>query len=109
MAAAVLEESAVITKTLGKLLIVGVLAISVTGAFASTPAFAKDGDVKTVGILASRPAAIAGTWTLASGQAFVATSSTQVRGAIAVGDCVKVAVRSGAVHEISKEPMRDCR
>jgi hypothetical protein len=44
---------------------------------------------------------------------YAATASTQLDGFGAagpqVGDCVKLKFRAGALHEVDKEPARDCR
>ncbi|MEZ4681536.1 MAG: hypothetical protein R2932_45720 [Caldilineaceae bacterium] len=63
------------------------------------------------GIVQAKPAALQGTWII-GGRTIKTVSSTQFRqvgGKLAVGVCAKVDIRNGKVHEIDREPMRNCR
>jgi len=64
------------------------------------------------GIVEVRPEpAPQGEWVI-GGYIFLADAGTefdQSEGALTIGSCVKVHVRDGRVHEIDREPMRNCR
>ena len=64
------------------------------------------------GIVQSRPEnAREGVWVI-GGRTFKADSGTefdQTEGKLTVGRCAKVHIRSGRVHEIDSEPMRNCQ
>ncbi len=52
-----------------------------------------------------------GQWVI-GGRTVTADSATefdQVEGPLAVGNCAKVDIRNGRVHEIDSEPLRNCR
>lgn len=82
----------------------------------SDDAFAKrrgdDSRSRFYGIIQVRPASgLHGEWMI-GGRTFITDSRTefnQSEGALAPGSCAKVDIRSGRVHEIDSEPMRNCR
>ena len=79
-------------------------------------AFAKSGGDdqrrEVYGLIDSRPeTGLVGAWVI-GGQTFKADSRTEFdekEGPLQVGNCAKVDIRNGHVHEIDSEPMSDCR
>lgn len=101
------------------LLLAVVASLLLTLAFSAISVQAKDGDVVTYGYLKSRPAGKIGVWKLSTKTGvknFKATSATQLvtlKGPLIVGACTKVKQRRNSanqlyVHEISRQPTRDC-
>jgi len=64
------------------------------------------------GIIQSRPEnGLQGVWVI-GGRTFQADAGTefdQTEGKLTVGQCAKVHIRNGRVHEIDSEPMRNCQ
>lgn len=63
------------------------------------------------GIVESMPEGRTGEWIIGS-RRFVADRATEfdeTEGRLAVGQCAKVDIRNGRIHEIDSEPASDCR
>lgn len=77
-------------------------------------AFAKGGNKnreRFYGVIQSKPANLQGTWVIGGRtvKTVRGTEFDQLQGPLVVGACAKVDIRSGKVHEIDSEPMRNCR
>ncbi len=71
-----------------------------------------DDRLRFYGIIESRPVnGLHGQWVV-GGRAVTTHPGTefdQAEGALLVGNCAKVDIRNGRVHEIDSEPFHDCR
>lgn len=71
-----------------------------------------DNRLRFYGIIESMPGKdLRGQWVI-GGRTVTADSATefdQREGPLAVGNCAKVDIRNGRVHEIDSEPLRNCR
>ncbi|MCC7248422.1 MAG: hypothetical protein IT473_07355 [Lysobacter sp.] len=63
------------------------------------------------GIVRSMPEGRLGEWVIGSRRVVAdrATEFDETEGRLAVGDCAKIDIRNGRVHEIDSEPASDCR